>query len=283
MQPRNIHRSLRMLAVLATITIGAVGLIGSRAVATTSVNKGNVHHARPTVVLVHGSFADASGWNDVIKRLEARSYPTIAPANPLRGVAGDAAYIRSVLDSIEGPIVLVAHSYGGMVITNAAAGNADVKALVYINAFAPAEGETANDLAYKFEGSMITPENLTIRPYPTAEPTQSGLEAYINADVFQQAFAADVDHKTVVAMAAAQRPIDLAVLQHPSGPPAWATIPSWFVIGKDDHTIPADLHRFMADRAGAVRTVELRASHVVMVSKPAAVASVIVEAAEHQP
>jgi pimeloyl-ACP methyl ester carboxylesterase len=170
-----------------------------------------------------------------------------------------------------------------MVITNAATGDPRVKALVYINAFAPAEGETAGDLVYKFPGSMIIPENLTVRPYPTSDPGQSGLDAYINADVFRQAFAADLPHNVVDTMFATQRPIDLAVLQQPSGPPAWATIPSWFVIGKDDHTIPADLHRFMAERAAAVRTVELRASHVAMISKPAAVADVIVEAAKYQP
>ena len=156
-------------------------------------------------------------------------------------------------------------------ITNAATGNPNVKALVYINGFAPAEGETAGDLVAKFPGSMITHENLTVRPYPTTDPAESGQEAYINADVFREAFAADLDRRTTAAMVAMQRPIDLAVLGQPSGPPAWATIPSWFIIGKQDNTIPPDLHRFMAERAGAVRTVELRASHVVMMSQPAAV------------
>jgi pimeloyl-ACP methyl ester carboxylesterase len=235
---------------------------------------------RPTIVLVHGSFADASGFTDVIQRLQAMGYPTLAPSNPLRTLVNDAAYVRSVLDTIDGPIVLVAHSYGGMVITNAASGNPNVEALVYVNAFAPAEGESATDLAYKFPGSMLTPEHLTVRPCPTPDPTQSGQEAYINADVFREAFAADVDPATTAVMAATQRPIDFASLQQSSGTPAWQTIRSWFVIGRDDRTIPVALHRFMAERAGAVRTVELPASHVLMISRPAELIDVIVVAAE---
>jgi pimeloyl-ACP methyl ester carboxylesterase len=138
-------------------------------------------------------------------------------------------------------------------------------------------------LLAQFPGSMITFENLTIRPYPTTDPNVSGQEATINADVFREAFAADVSRATAAAMFAMQRPIALAALGQPSGPPAWATIPSWFVIGKQDNTIPPDLHRFMAGRAHAVRTVELRASHVVMITHPAAVVRAIVEAATYQP
>jgi pimeloyl-ACP methyl ester carboxylesterase len=231
--------------------------------------------ARPTVVLVHGSFADASGFNEVIRQLQARGYPTVAPSNPLRTLVSDAAYVRSVLDTVDGPIVLVAHSYGGMVITNAATGHPNVEALVYLNGFAPAEGEAALDLAYKFPGSMLTPDHLTVRLYPSADS-----KAYINADVFHEAFAADLEPNTTATMAATQRPIDFAALQQPSSAPAWENVPSWFVIGQDDHTIPADLHRYMAERAGAVQTVELPASHVVMMSRPSEVVDVIVAAAE---
>jgi pimeloyl-ACP methyl ester carboxylesterase len=236
--------------------------------------------SRPTIVLVHGSFADASGFDEVIQRLQAGGHRTIAPPNPLRTLLSDAAYVRSVLDTIDGPIVLVGHSYGGMVMTNAATGHPGVKALVYLNAFAPSAGEAANDLAYKFPGSMLTPPNLTVRPYPTSDPTQTGQEAYINADVFRDAFAADIEPATTAAMASTQRPIHLACLQQPSGAPAWETVPSWFVIGTDNHTIPAELHRFMAGRAGALRTIELPASHVVMMSKAGDVVDVIVEAVE---
>jgi pimeloyl-ACP methyl ester carboxylesterase len=236
--------------------------------------------SRPTIVLLHGSFADASGFAEVIRQLQASGHPTIAPPNPLRTLHSDAAYVRSVLDAIEGPIVLVGHSYGGMVMTSAAAGHPGVKALVYLNAFAPAEGEAANDLAYKFPGSLLTPPNLTVRPHASSDPTESGLEAVINADVFHEAFAADLDPTTTAVMAATQRPIDLACLQQPSGAPAWDAIPSWFVIGTDDHTIPAELHRSMAERAGAVRTVEVAASHVVMTSQPSLVVDVVVEAVD---
>jgi pimeloyl-ACP methyl ester carboxylesterase len=236
--------------------------------------------SRPTIVLLHGSFADASGFDVVIRQLHASGHRTIAPPNPLRTLLSDAAYVRSVLDTIDGPIVLVGHSYGGMVMTNAATGHPGVKALVYLNAFAPAAGEAANDLAYKFPGSMLTPPNLTVRPYPPTDPTQSGQEAYINADVFRDAFAADIEPHLTGVMAASQRPIDLACLQQPSGAPAWEMVPSWFIIGADDRTIPAELHRFMAARAGAVRTIELPASHVVMMSRAQDVVDVIVEAAD---
>ena len=273
------QRMRHLRVVLAAMLIGIVGLVGIGLAPSPSASGAGQLRTRPTIVLVHGSFADASGFNGVIQRLHSLGYSTIAPANPLRGVTSDAAYVRSVLDSIDGPIVLVAHSYGGMVITNAATGNPNVKALVYVNGFAPAEGETVNDLAYKYPGSMLVPENLTIRTYPATDPAESGQEAYINADVFRQAFAADVDRQTTAAMAATQRPIDLAALAQPSGPPAWKSIPSWFVIGKDDNTIPVALHRFMAQRAGAKRTVEVRASHALMVSQPATVVAVIVEAA----
>jgi pimeloyl-ACP methyl ester carboxylesterase len=274
------RRTAATRLVLAEL-IGTIGLTSPGAAAARSPSNRDHGEDRPTIVLVHGSFADASGFNEVIQRLQARGYTTIAPSNPLRGLASDAAYVRSVLDTIDGPIVLVAHSYGGMVITNASTGDPDVKALVYINGFAPAEGETAGELLNKFPGSMITLENLTLRPYPTTDPTQAGLDTYINTDVFREAFAADVNRPMAAVMAAAQRPIDLAVLEQPSGAPAWKTTPSWSILGTGDNIIPPNLHRFMAERAGAIRTVEVRASHVVIISKPAAVVGVILEAARH--
>ena len=282
--PPHIRRTLTGVRIaLAVILVAVLGLISGRPAATSAVTGGNHAGRRPTIVLVHGSFADASGFNGVIQRLQKMGYTTLAPPNPLRGVPVDAAYIRSFLATIEGPIVLVAHSYGGFVITNAATGNPNVEALVYINGFAPAERETANELLSRFTGSMITPENLTLRPYPPTDPSQFGIEASINADVFREAFAADVDRATAGAMFATQRPIDVAAFEQRSGAPAWADIPSWFVVGTQDNTIPPALHRFMAERAHAVRTVEMRASHVVMITHASAVARVIVEAAQHQP
>jgi pimeloyl-ACP methyl ester carboxylesterase len=234
--------------------------------------------AGPTVVLVHGSFADASGWSGVVSILQEAGLNVLAPANPLRTVAGDAAYVRSVLDSIDGPIVLVAHSYGGFVITNAATGHPNVKALVYVNGFAPAEADVGGELVYRFPGSLLTPENLVVRPYPATAPDASGQEAYINADVFPEAFAADLDAEMTAVMATSQRPIDLATLEQPSGPPAWESVPSWFIIGTADNTIPPELHRFMAERAGGEVTEIDGASHVVMMSQPQAVADVILAA-----
>ena len=270
------HVARIALALVLVAMLGVIG--GAPSSAATTNGRGD---PKPTIVLVHGAFADASGWTDVIAKLQALGYPTLAPANPLRGLASDAAYISSVLDTIDGPIILVGHSYGGMVMTNAVTPDHDVVGLVYVAAFAPDEGDTVEALATKFPGSMLTPDNLTIRPYPTSDPTAAGLEGYINADVFRDAFAGDLPRRTTDAMAATQRPAELATLQAPSGPPAWATIPSWFVVAKDDHTIPADAQRFMAERANAVKTIEVRASHVVMISKPSAVAALIVDAARH--
>jgi pimeloyl-ACP methyl ester carboxylesterase len=228
---------------------------------------------KPTVVLVHGAFADASGWTGVVSRLQKRGYPVIAPANPLRSVAGDAAYLASVLATIDGPIVLVGHSYGGEVITNAATGNANVKALVYIAAFAPDQGETSGGLANKFPGTGLTPQNLVFRPYP------GGTDGYINPAVFHAVFCADLPTKTADAMAAEQRPGSLATLGEPSGPPAWKTIPSWYLVANQDQAIPAAAERFMADRMGA-HAVEIDSSHVAMISHPDVVTQLITAAAD---
>jgi pimeloyl-ACP methyl ester carboxylesterase len=237
------------------------------------------HHdsAKPTVVLVHGAFADASGWAGVITRLEDRGYPVIAPANPLRGVASDSAYIASVLATIPGPIILVGHSYGGEVITNAALGNPNVKALVYIAAFAPDNGETSGGLAAMFPGSELTPANLVFRPYRTS-PTETGTDAYINPTVFHAVFCADLARRTATVMAASQRPASLATLGEASGEPAWKTIPSWYLVASQDKAIPPAAERFMAKRMGA-HTIEIRSSHVAMISHPGVVTGLITDAA----
>jgi pimeloyl-ACP methyl ester carboxylesterase len=231
---------------------------------------------KPTVVLVHGAFADASGWAGVEQRLDKRGYTVIAPANPLRGVDGDAAYIASVLATIQGPIVLVGHSYGGEVITNAATGNPQVKALVYIAAFAPDQGETSGTLANMFPGTGLTQANLVFRPYPLGNG-QTGTDGYINPTVFQQVFCADVPAETARTMAASQRPAELATLGEPSGVPAWRTIPSWYLVASEDHAIPPAAERFMAHRMGA-HTVEIDSSHVAMISHPGTVTDLILSA-----
>jgi pimeloyl-ACP methyl ester carboxylesterase len=233
--------------------------------------------AKPTVVLVHGAFADASGWTGVVQRLQSGGFTVLAPANPLRGVASDSAYIASVLATITGPIVLVGHSYGGEVITNAATGNPNVKALVYVAAFAPDEGETSGDLATKFPGTGLTPGNLVFRPFTNLDGT-TGTDGYINPSVFHDVFCADLSRSTAAVMAATQRPGSVSTLGEPSGVPAWKTIPSWYVVAKQDRAIPPAVERFMAQRMNA-HTIEINSSHVAMISHPAAVTDLILNAA----
>jgi pimeloyl-ACP methyl ester carboxylesterase len=234
--------------------------------------------SKPTVVLVHGAFADASGWSKVIGHLQRRGYPVIAPANPLRGVSSDAAYLKNVLSQIEGPIVLVGHSYGGFVMTNAAAGNANVKALVYIAAFAPAEGDTVQALTAHAPGSLLGPDTLTIRTFPTPDG-QLAPEGYITPSAFRMVFAGDLPKAQTDVMAASQRPAALATLTQPSGPPAWARIPSWYLVAGADKTIGTANLRFMAQRIHAT-TVEVKgASHVVMMSHPRETTKLILAAA----
>ncbi|WP_076827060.1 MULTISPECIES: alpha/beta fold hydrolase [unclassified Frankia] len=227
---------------------------------------------KPTVVLVHGAFADASGWNDVATRLIRDGYPVIAPPNPLRGVATDSAYLASILATLGGPLVVAAHSYGGILATNAATGNANVKALVYVAAFAPDQGETLLGLQTKYPGSRLDESALDFRPHG------DGVDGYIRKEVFRDVFAGDVPKATTDLMWAGQRPGDLRTLQEPSGAPAWRSIPSWYLVARDDRVLPAAAQRFMAQRAGA-RTVEVGASHVAMIAQPAATADLIRRAA----
>ncbi|GAA2025277.1 alpha/beta hydrolase [Catenulispora yoronensis] len=241
---------------------------------------GAAHHApKPTVVLVHGAFADASGWSGVIERLRHDGYPVVAPANPLRDLTSDAAYISSILDTIPGPVVLVGHSYGGELITNAAVGHANVKALVYIAAFAPDQGESALELTGRFPGSELG-ANLSVHNYPVPGGG-SAPEGVINQDAFHAVFAADVPARTAADMAASQRPVGLAALSAPSGVPAWKTLPSWFLVAGADQAIPPASEAFMAQRANSRRTITVNgASHAVMVSHPKQTADLIKEAAE---
>ena len=234
---------------------------------------------KPTIVLVHGAFADASGWSGEITRLEKQGYTVVAPANPLRGVSADATYLRTVLSAISGPIVLVGHSYGGVVITNAATGNPNVKALVYVAAYAPAEGDTVAGLGALGTGGRIGPATLDIKPFPLPDGSQ-GLEGYIKPALFREIFAADVPRKLARAMALSQRPASLAALSEPSGPPAWASIPSWSLIPTADHAIGTDVLEAMAERIAPRKVVAVQgASHAVLVSKPGATAKLIVRAA----
>jgi pimeloyl-ACP methyl ester carboxylesterase len=266
--PSRAPTRLRLLAVLTFVVALLAGAVGAATPGTASGDSG----PKPTIVLVHGAFADASGWNDVTERLQDRGYAVLATANPLRSVASDSAYLRSILDTIEGPIVLVGHSYGGFVLTNAAVDHPGVQALVYIAAFAPDVAETVGGLSALNPGSLLGPETLVVRPHP------GGADGYINPAVFRDIFAADLPRHVTDVMAASQRPADVGTLFQPSGPPAWETIPSWYVVASQDHTIPPATQRFMAQRAEAT-TVEIRSSHVVMMSHPEQVTAVIEQAA----
>lgn len=232
--------------------------------------------ARPTVVLVHGAFADSSSWNAVIAELERDGYPVIAAANPLRGLRSDAQYIESVLDSVAGPIVLAGHSYGGSVMSQAAVGHPNVKALVYIASFILEPGETTSALAAKFPGGQLGPALDTV-PFPLAGGG-SGKDLYIKPDEFRRVFAADVAPEVADLMAVTQRPITDAALNEPATAAAWKTVPSWNMITTEDLAIPADSMRFMGARAKS-QSVEVDASHAVTVSAPGAVADLIDEAA----
>lgn len=230
---------------------------------------------KPTVVLVHGAFADSSSWNGVVKILEKDGYPVIAAANPLRSVKGDAQSVADVLASVKTPVVLVGHSYGGPVISEAAYGNSNVKALVYVAAFAPEKGETAAELSGRFPGSTLGP---TLSA--PVELADGGKDLYIQQDKFHEQFAADVSPADAKLMAATQRPVTVAALNEAATEPAWKTVPSYFVYGDQDKNIPAQALAFMAERAHSKQTVVVKgASHVVMVSNPKAVASLIETAA----
>ncbi|HYH92749.1 MAG TPA: alpha/beta hydrolase [Candidatus Saccharimonadales bacterium] len=233
---------------------------------------------RPTIVLVHGAWADASGFAAEIHALQERGFRAIGFANPLRGLGEDAAYLADYLRSLTGPLVLVGHSYGGAVISAAATGNGQVKALVYFNGWMPDEGESIQQLLEGFEGSLVGP---SIRPMPFKGPDGSeAADLYLDLEAFHAAFAADVDRATSDVMAATQRPWNGASFDAPSGPPAWkAGIPCWYLLGSEDKAIPPALQRFMAERAHAT-IVEVPASHAAMVSQPEAATQLILQAAE---
>jgi pimeloyl-ACP methyl ester carboxylesterase len=247
------------------------------AAGTASSSPSKTNRQKPTIVLVHGGWADSSGWNKEITRLQRLGYPVIAPANPLRGLASDAAYVRSVLLTISGPIVLVGHSYGGAVISNAAVGVPNVKALVYIAAFAPDKGESLVQLVTMHPGTEIGPATLITRPYPT-EGGGTGTDLYLTKSGFETAFAGDVPRKVADQMWAEQRPFSQAAFEAPSDEPAWKTIPSWYLVATEDHAIPPVTQRFMAARAHAI-TRQVKASHVPMISQPGRTTKLILEAA----
>lgn len=232
---------------------------------------------KPTIVLVHGGYADSSCWNATIGELQHKGYTTICGANPLRGIPTDAPYIAGLLDSIAGPVVLVAHSMGGTVITNAAAGKANVKALVYVAAFVPDVGETQGDLIGRFPGSEVLPVSVPV-PYTKADGT-TGTDLYLGKNG-QAAFAADISAAEFRILQATQRPFDADSFTFPTTAAAWRTIPSWGLVAGRDKAIPPACERWMYARANAREVVEVpTSSHVVMLSHPRIVAGLIDDAA----
>jgi pimeloyl-ACP methyl ester carboxylesterase len=229
---------------------------------------------QPTVVLVHGAFADASSWNGVIERLQQQGCTVVAPANPLRGVATDSAYLASVVNQLDGPVLLVGHSYGGAVITNAAA--TGVVGLVFVAAFAPDEGERLGDVEASSKDSVLN-SALVQRQYPTGQGTETATEFAIDPALFREAFAADLPTEQTAVMAATQRPVAATAFTDVSGPPAWKMLPSWAVVATGDKAAGSDVVRSMAQRAGA-DILEVEGSHVIMISQPQVVADLILKA-----
>jgi pimeloyl-ACP methyl ester carboxylesterase len=232
----------------------------------------------PTIVLIHGAFAESASWDPVIRRLHDAGHDVIAAANPLRSIAADAAAVSDLVRTIDGPVVLVAHSYGGAVMSNVAADAGEIVGLVYVNGFVPAPGENCFGLAAKFPGSMVGES--TVRPVPRSDGTT---DLSIAPDSFHDVFCADIPARQAAVMATTQRPATQEALVEPSGDhPLWKDVPSWFLIGEEDRIIPAALQRFQAERAVARRVVEIAgASHAATVSQPDAVTGLVLEAAAH--
>ena len=231
---------------------------------------------QPTIVLVHGAFADSSGWDAVIDQLLDAGHPVVAAPNPLRRIATDAATVADVVRAVGGPVVLAAHSYGGAVISNVRADAGDIVGLVYVNGFAPEPGETCFALAGKFPGSMLG--EATLRPVPRSDGTT---DLFIKVDSFHEVFCPDLSDQQAARMAATQRPATQEALVEPSGEKSlWKELPSWFLIGEEDRVIPPALQHYMAERAEAQRVIEIPgASHAALVSQPDATAQLILEAA----
>jgi pimeloyl-ACP methyl ester carboxylesterase len=259
-----------LVLVVALFTLGAGGTAGAKSRSDRS--------ARPTIVLVHGDWADASSWNGVIERLHDKGFTVVAPPNLLRGPAVDAAYLANFLQTISGPIVLVAHSYGGFVTTNAATGNTNVKALVYIDSFMPDEGEIAGALVASW-GSCVDPSGLNVVPSGGDVDLYLRWEANSPYPGFIDCFANGVGLEDARVLAATQRPAAAAQFSVPSGPPAWKSIPSWSLIGTLDNVIPQPLQEMMSSRAGADIS-RVKAGHLTPITRPAEVTRVILSAVD---
>jgi pimeloyl-ACP methyl ester carboxylesterase len=267
-------------ALLVPLSQSASARPVAPAASASTVTTAGHHGPKPTIVLVHGAWASTSSWNGVISRLQAAGYTVVAPPNTLMGLTYDDAYLADFLHSISGPIVLVGHSYGGAVVTNAATGDKQVKALVYVDAFMPAKGESVGQLVAAKPGSCVAVEDPTtifnLVPYPGAP--KGAVDAYLKQSVFPDCIANGLPAAEQRQLAVTQLPLSTIALSQKSGVPAWKTIPSWAVIGTEDHTIPPAELMFMAERAHAHITT-VAAPHVSMISNPGVVTGVILQAA----
>src|SRR4051812_8121926 len=267
---RSVQTSLLLATLAAVLSFTTLFLLPASTQAASASASGS---AKPAVVLVHGAWADASGWSQVIARLQKDGYRVLAPANPLRSLSGDADYLQSILAQEKGPFVLVGHSYGGAVITNAAAGNPNVDALVYVDGFVPDIGE---DILHLAGEDSLVPSSIEFKGYPPFGP--GDVDIYIKPENFRATFAGDLSKKDAAVLAVTQRPLALAAASGPTTATAWNTIPSWYLIGTQDRTITPAAQRFMAERAGATID-EVKASHLSLISRPAEVAKLIEQAA----
>ncbi|MCG5445949.1 alpha/beta hydrolase [Micromonospora sp. NIE79] len=274
------RRLISVGVVIGALTLGGAG-IGTAQASTSHTLHPRPATAKPTVVLVHGAWADGSSWDKVATKLQHDSYRVVTPPNLLSGVENDAANLRAYLDTITGPIVLVGHSYGGMVITNAALGDKQVKALVYVDAYIPEQHDTVLSLTSAVPGSVFAAEASTVFDQvaiPGDDPHNVNL--YVKPSIFGTAFAnKSIPAKDVAVLAARQRPLAFNALVEESGEPAWRTVPSWSVIGKQDAVIPAAQQIAMSKRAKA-HAIEINAPHLSMLTDAGAVTNQIEAAAK---
>lgn len=268
---------LRRLAAGTAVALALTVLAVVRA-PLTFAHDSRPDRAKPTVVLVHGAWADASNWAGVVERLQGDGYPVAAVPNPLRSLSGDAAYVAAYLRTLTGPVVLVGHSYGGAVITNAATGSPDVRALVYIDAFAPDEGQAVTPLAGPDSALSVADPTTVFNFVPATLPPTPTTDLYLKTSTFLTAFANGVRPSEARILAASQRPATIGALNEPSGVPAWRTIPSWYLIGTQDLIIPPSAERAMAKHAGAAISY-FKAGHLGLISDPESVTRVIERAA----
>jgi pimeloyl-ACP methyl ester carboxylesterase len=280
---RRVRHGVIVALVLGLVGLAGCGRAGASAAppepAAAAPSAAAAQEPKPTVVLVHGAFADASSWNGVVTRLQKQGYTVVAPALGMRGLASDSAYLASLLGQIKGPVVLAAHSYGGAVISNAATDADNVKALVFVNAFATEDGEVLGNVEKGSTDSALNPA-LQQFTYPTGDGA-TATELLVDPAKFPAVFGGDLPPEEAAELAATQRPIAASAFSEPAGPPAWKTRPSWAVIATGDKAAGTDVTLSMAKRAKATIT-EVDGSHLIMVSQPDAVTDVILQAARAQ-